>query len=244
MFLTGGTHIMNEFWDLDKIYKGFEDPAYQADFAAMQQLVADFTAFAEALPTTEPLEGLRRGVALQETLSGLSSLFSYASLRQSANTKDNEAGSRMGQVMALHSGLAAPLAAYNDWVAKLPNLMELVRSDENLRDYEFLFANKAESGKYLLPGIAEAVMAKLPAALSTAMDTPPAMASMEVAMASRHRRLALRSEEPTSQVLSKEPQTILPPMKASRPKAMKWSKATMYRLRPVASSQPARGMPN
>ena len=152
---------MNEFWDLDRIYKGFEDPAYQADFAAMQQLVADFAAFAEALPTMEPLEGLRRGVALQETLSGLSSLFSYASLRQSANTKDNEAGSRMGQVMALHSGLAAPLAAYNDWVAKLPNLMELVRSDENLRDYEFLFANKAESGKYLLPGIAEAVMAKL-----------------------------------------------------------------------------------
>ena len=152
---------MNEFWDLDRIYKGFEDPAYQADFAAMQQLVKDFAAFAEELPTLEPLEGLRRGVALQETLSGLSSLFSYASLRQSANTKDNEAGSRMGQVMALHSGLAAPLAAYNDWVAKLPNLMELVRSDENLRDYEFLFANKAESGKYLLPGIAEAVMAKL-----------------------------------------------------------------------------------
>ncbi len=152
---------MNEFWNLDRIYKGFEDPAYQADFAAMQQLVKDFAAFAEELPTLEPLEGLRRGVALQETLSGLSSLFSYASLRQSANTKDNEAGSRMGQVMALHSGLAAPLAAYNDWVAKLPNLMELVRSDENLRDYEFLFANKAESGKYLLPGIAEAVMAKL-----------------------------------------------------------------------------------
>ena len=152
---------MNEFWDLDRIYKGFEDPAYQADFAAMQQLVKDFAAFAEALPTLEPIEGLRQGVALQETLSDLTSLFSYASLRQSANTKDSEAGSRMGQVMALHSGLAAPLAAYNDWVAKLPNLMELVRSDENLRDYEFLFANKAESGKYLLPGIAEAVMAKL-----------------------------------------------------------------------------------
>ena len=152
---------MNEFWDLDRIYKGFEDPAYQADFAAMQQLVKDFAAFAEELPTLEPLEGLRRGVALQETLTDLTSLFSYSSLRQSANTKDSEAGSRMGQVMALHSGLAAPLAAYNDWVAKLPNLMELVRADENLRDYEFLFANKAESGKYLLPGIAEAVMAKL-----------------------------------------------------------------------------------
>ena len=36
----------------------------------------------------------------------------------------------------------------------------------------------------------------------------------------------------------------MPPMKASRPKAMKWSKATIYWLSPVASSQPARGMKN
>ena len=152
---------MNDTWNLERIYKGFEDPAYEADMAALKQLVQDFAGFAEALPTMEPLAGLRQGVALQEKLRTLSSLFSYAHLRQSANTKDTEAGSRLGQVMALHSGLAAPMAAYNDWVAKLPDLMEVVLGDEELKDYAFLFANKAESGKYLLTGQAEEVMAKM-----------------------------------------------------------------------------------
>ena len=45
---------MNEVWNLDRLYKGFDDPAYEADMAAMKQLVADFTAFAADLPNMEP----------------------------------------------------------------------------------------------------------------------------------------------------------------------------------------------
>ena len=40
---------MNEVWNLDRIYKGFDDPAYVADMAAMKQLVEDFTAFSKEL---------------------------------------------------------------------------------------------------------------------------------------------------------------------------------------------------
>jgi len=67
----------------------------------------------------------------------------------------------MGQVMALYSGVAAPFAAFKDWATKLPNLTELVEGDENLRDYSFMFRNMADSARYLLPGIGEAVMAKM-----------------------------------------------------------------------------------
>ena len=38
---------MNEVWDLTPLYKGFDDPAYEADMAAMKALVADFTAFSK-----------------------------------------------------------------------------------------------------------------------------------------------------------------------------------------------------
>jgi len=57
--------------------------------------------------------------------------------------------------------VAAPFAAFKDWASKLPNLMELVEADENLKDYTFLFKNMADSSKYMLPGIGEAVMAKM-----------------------------------------------------------------------------------
>ena len=152
---------MNEVWNLDRIYKGFDDPAYAADMATMKQLVEDFTAFSKELPGMEPIEGLRKGTQMQEKLADLSTLFGYANLRSATDAKNPEPGSYMGRVMAIRSGLAAPMAAYNAWVVSLPNLMELVRGDEYLKNYEFYFAGKAESARYQLSGEAEAVMAKL-----------------------------------------------------------------------------------
>ena len=152
---------MNEVWDLTPLYKGFDDPTFEADMAAMKQLVADFTAFSKELPNVEPVVGLRRGVELLEKLSDLSKLFGYANLRSATNTKDPEPGSYMGRIMAIRSGMAAPSAAFNAWVVQLPNLMDLVRGNEYLKDYEFYFAGKVDSAKYQMGGEAEAVMAKM-----------------------------------------------------------------------------------
>ena len=153
---------MNAVWNLDPIYKGFDDPAFEADMEALKAEVAAIAAFAAELPQLTGPEGLTRGIALEERFSELvNKLAGYASLRQAADTRDSNAGSQMGRVMALYSGVAAPFAAFKDWATKLPNLMEIVRSDENLKEYTFLFQNMAESSRYLLPGIGEAVMAKM-----------------------------------------------------------------------------------
>ena len=153
---------MNEVWNLDPIYTGFDDAAFEADMQALKEAVEKIEAFAAELPGMEPKAGLREGIALQEDFSRLvSKLAGYASLRQAANTKDPASASQMGRIMALYSGVAAPFAAYREWAAKLPNLEQLVAEDDDLRDYAFLFRKMAESSKYLLPGIAEAVMAKM-----------------------------------------------------------------------------------
>ena len=153
---------MNEFWNLDPIYQGFSDPQYDADLAALKEKVSEAAAFAASLETIDPLEGLKKGIALEETIQALAmKLGEYAMLRQSANTRDAEAGSRYGQVMGVLSGFAAPQAAFEGWAAKLPNLMELVKGDETLKDYEFLFATMLSSSRHLLPGLGEEIMAKL-----------------------------------------------------------------------------------
>ena len=153
---------MNERWNLDPIYKGFDDPAFAADMQELKELVPAIAAFAENLPNTEPLAGLTRGICLEERFAMLvSRLAGFASLRQAADTRDSEAGSRMGQVMQLYSGVAAPFAAFKEWATKIPDLMDLVKADENLKDYAFMFENMADSARYLLPGVGEAVMAKM-----------------------------------------------------------------------------------
>ena len=153
---------MNEFWNLDPLYKGFDDPAFAADMESLKEKVAEFAAFTQDLATSAPIDGLRRGIALNEAVQELTmKLAEYAQLRQSANTRDPEAGSRLGQIMALYSGFAAPSAAFESWAAQLPGLMEIVSGDENLKDYTYLFSNMLESSRHLLPGRGEEIMAKL-----------------------------------------------------------------------------------
>ena len=153
---------MNQVWNLDPIYKGFDDPAFDADMAALKEMVEKIPAFSASLSDMDGLQGLKQGIALQEQFSDLvNKLAGYASLRQAANTRDPEAGSRMGQVMQLYSGAAAPLAIWKDWASKVKNLQEVVAQDADLKEYTFLFKNLAESSKYLLPGVGEAVMAKM-----------------------------------------------------------------------------------
>jgi len=153
---------MNEFWNLDPLYKGFDDPQFAADLEALKAAVADMAAFAAGLDTADPLEGLRRGIEIQERFSDLvNKLAEYASLRQSGNTRDNEAGSKLGQIMAIYSGFAAPAAAFESWAAKLPDLLELVAGDEDLKDYTYLFSNMLESSRHLLEGKGEEIMAKM-----------------------------------------------------------------------------------
>ena len=153
---------MNEFWNLDPIYTGFDDSSFRADMETLKSKVAEITAFAAELPNFAAQEGLTKGIALQEQFADLvGKLAGYASLRQAANTRDSEPGSRMGQIMQLYSGVASPLAAWKDWASKLPDLQEIVVKDENLRDYSFFFKNLADSSQYLLPGMGEEIMAKM-----------------------------------------------------------------------------------
>ena len=153
---------MNEVWNLDPIYQGFDDPSFEADLSALKGAVAAFSEFAKNLAQMDPVEGLCSGIAQQEKAQKLAmKLAGYASLRQAADTRNPEAGSHLGRIMAVLAGSAAPVAAFESWASKLPDLMELVRANDTLKEYEFLFANMADSSRYLLSGVGEAVMAKM-----------------------------------------------------------------------------------
>ncbi len=153
---------MNEIWNLDPLYKGFDNPTFEADMVATKEKLDELEGLMGRLPAMEPKQGLLAGITVQEEVSHLlGKLVNFAMLRQSANSKDAEAGSNLGRVLALYSRTAAPIAAFQDWAAKLPDLMELVMADEKLKNYEFLFRNMQENVRYLLPGQGEEIMARM-----------------------------------------------------------------------------------
>lgn len=153
---------MNEVWNLDPLYKGFDDPAFDADMGKLRELAAQVCEFAAKLPETQPLEGLRQGVRLMEELTQLiNRLGGYASLRQSADTRNTECGSKLGQVMQIASSCAGADAAFREWAAKLPDLEELLERDEVLREYRYFFHNIRLDASHLLGAKGEEIAARL-----------------------------------------------------------------------------------
>ena len=153
---------MNEFWNLDPIYKGFDDPAFEADMNALRQYVADYNTFSGTLAGMAPMDGLKAGIAWEEKITELvSKLANYASLRQSTNTRDTEAGSRLGQIFQMLSATAGAQTTWKQWATALPGLMDLVKADEVLADYTYLFENLLKDSTHLLGAQGEEICAKL-----------------------------------------------------------------------------------
>ena len=153
---------MNAVWDLDPIYKGFDDPSFASDIEHLKSTIDALVSFTGKLSEAAPAEGLKTGISLLEQVNAFAGkLINYAMLRQSANVKDPDAGSYVGRLMGMISGVAAPEAAFKEWAAKLPNLAQLVAGEESLADYGFLFDKMAKSSRYLLPGMGEEIMAKM-----------------------------------------------------------------------------------
>ena len=153
---------MNGKWNLEVIYKGFDDPAYLQDFENLQNMLRDFVAFSETVETADPAVALPESIKRREEAESLiMKMGTYANLRMSADTRDPEAGSQMGRLMAAYSTVAAPLAKVEKWISQIPNLVELVEGEPALRDYAFLLSNTVRDCKYLLPGRGEEIMARM-----------------------------------------------------------------------------------
>ena len=152
---------MNHTWNLDKIYRGFSDPAFSADLEALKTHIGRFDLLTQALDRMDSALALAQGVELMEKITDLANkLAEYATLRQAADTTNPDAGSWLGQIMAQYSEVAAPEAAFKAWAAALPNLKELAGEDEILRKYEYLLTDWVESSRYLLPGQSEKIIAR------------------------------------------------------------------------------------
>ena len=153
---------MNDVWNLSTIYSGFDDPRFDADLKALEAGIEGYTRLASGLDHMEPLEGLKQGIALEEEISMLAGkLGLYCSLRQSANTRDTDAVSQLGRLMGICSAVAAPEAAFHEWAANLPDLMERIQQDAVLKQYHFLFSKMQESSRYLLGSRGEEIMARM-----------------------------------------------------------------------------------
>ena len=153
---------MKDTWNLDILYKSFQDEKFLADVKALESHIEELAELSKKAPTMDSLTLIRKFLALQNSFSLCTSkLFIYANLRYSANTADSEAASTMGVLMSKLSATAAPAAALNKLIAGIENLEDLIKENSDLAEYEFYLTNIKEESKHLLTDEEESLFAEM-----------------------------------------------------------------------------------
>ncbi len=156
-------------WNLDILYTGFDTPEFTADLDRLPRLIAELESFAKGAHELDKTTLLTEYIRMSEELSELiNKLAIYANLRYSANTRDTEAASMLGRIMAMASSTAAPNARLNKIISQIGNIEEIIDTTPALADYRYLLTNIVRDSKYLLSDGEENIMARMDLSGATA----------------------------------------------------------------------------
>ena len=103
---------MNMTWNLEIMYKGYDDPKYINDNKKVLEIINELNELVKELNVDNAVAIIEKELRLEEELNSvLSELFSYSSLRASTNVNDYEALGEMGKLqMVLQETVAASVA--------------------------------------------------------------------------------------------------------------------------------------
>ena len=145
---------MSTEWSLKEIYPSFESEEFKRDF----ERFSNFREVFNGLTLEDNLESIKATIAALEEFSVLSSrLGNYINLTLTANTTDETAN----KYRTLFGNAYASLNSAYTKVYKFIGSVETdITADEDLKDYEFYFAEAKQQYKHLLSDELEDVIAK------------------------------------------------------------------------------------
>ena len=124
-------------WNLNDLYTGYDSEAFQQDFAALDTHISAMNALAESLGQRDPHSTLK---AIIEQLSAYQTLTrrlgAYLSLRQSANTADQQTVSMNSRFQIKPSQSALASTRFQKWIAA-QDLDALIPSDPLFQQHAF-----------------------------------------------------------------------------------------------------------
>ncbi|MBN2048876.1 MAG: M3 family oligoendopeptidase [Spirochaetales bacterium] len=151
-------------WNLDKIYGGFHDPAYNEARESTASSIRLFGRASEEGPKEKERaeEWLSRCLDLLNSLAArLENLESYVLCRYTTATTDKEAVREMNRLEELSTPLAAARAAFRESLGNLGKTAEELCSSPALKDYLFFITEELEFRKHQMETSEEDLAADL-----------------------------------------------------------------------------------
>lgn len=142
---------MNTEWSLKEIYKGFDDAAYEADFARMEAAMEEEKELikkADSMELKTVVEQLIQ--AEEEIVKYFYKLNAFIQLTQSVDTENGEAMAQQSRLMKLWSKGTAAQAGAQKIYAKIPDVDAMAAESEIIREYSFMLKQAKSQAKHLL----------------------------------------------------------------------------------------------
>ena len=153
---------MNYEWSLEALYKGLDDPAYEADVKRLEEAVAEFASLVETAKEKKAEECAEAILLKEEEITDLvMKLEGYLSLRQSVESENGDIMAQDSRIMRIYSGVMATEAAAQKILAKIEDVDALAKDSEVIAAYTFMLKEVKEKAKHLLSDEVEEMIAAM-----------------------------------------------------------------------------------
>ncbi len=150
---------MNTTWNLDVMYKGYDDPKYINDIKKVEETIKNIKNL--VLDENNPVKTIEASVTLTEQLNILlMELFTYSSLKSSTNVNDFEAMTEMGKLQIMLQETVESDVKFQTYLTKI-DLDSLAKESEVIKTYLFLLKKQQEEATHMLSEKEEILASKL-----------------------------------------------------------------------------------
>ncbi len=153
---------MKTEWNLDVLYTGFDDPAYEADIQELEKNykeLADTVADAARMSDKDKVEKIF--ISKENIQNLLLKLINYPELRQSVNTEDGQAMAQMNRIMKIYSENAAVDVASDKILGSIENEDALAEESDIIKDYLFIIKKNKKKMSHMLSDEVEAMISAM-----------------------------------------------------------------------------------
>ena len=152
---------MNMTWNLEIMYKGYDDPKYISDNQKVLEIIKEMNELVGKLDVNNAVSCIEQELKLEEELNKvLSELFSYSSLRASTNVNDYEALGEMGKLQMVLQETVAAGVAFTKFLKEV-DLDKLAEDSELIKTYLFILKSNQETASHMLSDKEEVLASRL-----------------------------------------------------------------------------------
>ena len=149
---------MESTWDLSVLYRGFDDPEIEKDFARLKECCGQM----KAVFAGDPLPALENAVDIMEEIYRLSSsLGSFAGLTLAADAACEPAQQLMDRLMVFSVQISLVSSEMTRYIGALQDLESLIAGSEKLRRVDFMLRRSREEARHLMAPEIEEWMLKM-----------------------------------------------------------------------------------